>query len=194
MHEHLIANATIDPLGRHHPLVARIVRDMCIGLDNLHRHGIVHRDLKPTNVMLRMRGTDADRLPTLADDPLGDEIDEAVLIDFGIAHAFHAAGSRGATPGYAAPETLAQEPVGPAADIYSLGATIFHLLAGRPLTGDRDPTAAMLWHLQTDAIDDADVRAALAHLPSKLADTIAHACRREPDQRIALAQFRAAFA
>jgi len=190
MDEHLIYDDDADPGGAHLPIVRRVFNDICIGLDNLHRHGLVHRDLKPSNVMLRMRGTDRDPLKTIGQDPKGREIDDALLIDFGIAHEFNAPGTHGATPGYAAPEVVKDGPVGPAADIYSLGATLYHVLTGQPVTGERTDVDAFRWHASVDPDTDPDVRELSKDLPANVRDAIVGSTRRDPLQRISLDDFR----
>ncbi len=190
LQDHLVEDPAADPAREQFALVQRITRDICIGLDNLHCHGLVHRDLKPTNIMLRMHGSDRTPLKSIKDDPQGDEIDEAVLIDFGIAHEFNAAGDRGGTPGYLAPEIAAAKPVGPAADVYALGATLFHVLTRRRLCGDRPVMEALAWHRFTEPFDDRDVRAAVKKLPKPLPEILAAACRLDPDARISVAEIR----
>ncbi len=100
--------------------IVRLVRDLCDALQFIHLRGVVHMDIKPANVMVRdINGTVY-----------------PVLIDFGIA--LEAASVRedarpGAvfgTPGYAAPEQLAGEPVDARADIYSIGVLMAHALLG----------------------------------------------------------------
>jgi hypothetical protein len=87
------------------------------GLGHVHAHGIVHRDVKPANVLL-------------------DEAGHAFLTDFGIATRIGAAaltedGVVLGTAAYLAPEQVRGEPVGPAADVYSLGLVLLESLTGR---------------------------------------------------------------
>jgi len=80
-----------------------------------HEQGIIHCDIKPQNVLLDAHG-------------------QAKLADFGVANADRAPTGMivyGSAP-YIAPERLRGLPVGPAVDIYALGATLFFLLTGQP--------------------------------------------------------------
>jgi WD40 repeat protein len=96
-----------------------------------HEHGVVHRDLKPANILLT-----ADGAPKIADFGLAKRLED------GVTPATEAGLALG-TPRYMAPEQLSppaatnRPPVGPASDIYALGAILYELLTGRPLyTGD----------------------------------------------------------
>ena len=87
------------------------------GLDHVHARGLVHRDVKPANVLVGRTG-------------------RVRLTDFGIARLVDAAkvtstGMMVGTASYLAPEQVAGEPVGPAADVYSLGLTLLEALTGR---------------------------------------------------------------
>ncbi|MBI5397492.1 MAG: protein kinase [Verrucomicrobia bacterium] len=92
-----------------------IAAGVSAALLHAHKQGIVHRDIKPDNIMVRDDGC-------------------VKLMDFGIAQQLDRAGAEpgGFTPQYAAPEILRGEPVAGAADFYSLGITLYELLAGRP--------------------------------------------------------------
>jgi serine/threonine protein kinase len=89
-------------------------------LAHAHGRGIIHRDLKPGNIIIG-------------------ESDEPVLTDFGLAFDLRQAPDGAAplaagTPGYMAPEQVTgqHDRIGPATDIYSLGAVFYEMLTGRP--------------------------------------------------------------
>jgi serine/threonine protein kinase len=83
-----------------------------------HRAGVVHRDLKPANIML-------------------DDTGRPIVVDFGLARrqqdlTLTQPGDFLGTPPYMSPEQINGAEVGPAGEVYSLGATLYHLLTGRP--------------------------------------------------------------
>jgi hypothetical protein len=98
--------------------VVRYLAQVAEALDHLHRHRppVVHGDVKPANVIVTPDG-------------------KAVLVDFGISHRGHDAGGAAVaagTAGYAAPEVAGGLRPTPASDVFSLAATAFALLTGRP--------------------------------------------------------------
>jgi serine/threonine-protein kinase len=106
-----------------------LVRGAAVGIHEAHRAGIIHRDIKPSNIMVG-RSDDGELQP--------------YVMDFGLARSAQEAGSTLAgdilgTPRYMAPEQAHGDPakLDRRADIYSLGATLYHLLAGAPpIPGD----------------------------------------------------------
>ncbi len=109
---------------------ARLVETLAQAIDAAHRRGVVHRDLKPSNILL---ASDADGSVA---GPLGGAIPK--VADFGLALAqeggdrLTCTGQALGTPEYMAPEQAAGTAVGPKADVYALGALLYHLLAGQP--------------------------------------------------------------
>ena len=100
---------------------AAMVEALAKGTAEAHRLGIVHRDLKPANVLLAADGT-----PKVADFGLA----KSLAADGGLTRTESILGS----PSYMAPEQAGgrAKEVGPAADVYSLGAILYELLTGRP--------------------------------------------------------------
>jgi tetratricopeptide (TPR) repeat protein len=93
-----------------------VLRQLAEGLVFLHGAGKLHRDIKPSNVMVAENG-------------------RVVVLDFGLVTDIEAGRqeAKGAgTPRYMAPEQAAAQPIGPAADWYSVGVMLYEALAGRP--------------------------------------------------------------
>ncbi len=98
--------------------IINIGRQVCLGLRHAHERGIIHRDLKPGNLMIDREG-------------------RVKITDFGIAKSFGSAsvtseGNVVGTMDFMAPEQARGQPVTARSDIFSLGAVLYALLAGRP--------------------------------------------------------------
>lgn len=96
--------------------------DLCRAVDHAHERGIVHRDLKPSNVLV-----DASGRPCVLDFGIGKILGDD---DTGQTQA----GAIVGTPTYMSPEQARGEraPIGPASDVYALGAMLYEALAARP--------------------------------------------------------------
>ena len=112
---------------------ARLVSALADAVDHAHERGILHRDLKPANVLL-------DFPPDALSRDSVDLAEVARITDFGLAKIegqeenHTRTGAILGTPAYMSPEQAAggRVPLGPATDIYSLGAILYELLTGCP--------------------------------------------------------------
>ncbi len=117
-----------------------IVEELAHAMSSAHQAGIVHRDLKPANVLIS-RASGSSSTSTDVEN-LGQY--RPRITDFGLARKVEQesqqtqTGAIMGTPGYMAPEQArGAKRIGPAADIYSLGAILFHLVTGKPpFTGE----------------------------------------------------------
>src|SRR5262245_33194427 len=120
----VVAGVTLDRVPKtNRKRLVRLVRDAARAVDSAHRQGIVHRDLKPSNLMVG-RGAGGE--------------DHLFVLDFGLARRIDtgekvtASGIVLGTPAYMSPEQARGADVDVRSDVYSLGATMFELLAKRP--------------------------------------------------------------
>lgn len=106
------------------------------GLAHAHAHGVIHRDIKPSNLLL-----DSDDHVYIADFGVAKGLDRAGLLEEG--------GRIVGTVAYASPEQcLSDREIDGRSDLYSLGCTLFEMLAGRPpFEGENDQV--MYHHLNT---------------------------------------------
>ena len=110
--------------------VARIALRVLDALAAVHAAGLVHRDVKPANIQLCDDG-------------------RVVLTDFGISCALDdettvPAGGMAGSPAYLSPERARGDADGPASDLFSLGATLYAAVEGRPPFGTGDPFSTLM--------------------------------------------------
>lgn len=137
-------------------------------LVTLHGAGIIHRDLKPDNILLPLPGPR--------------------VIDFGISHAndLTRTSLTLGTIAFTSPEQARGEMSTEASDVYSLGATLFHLALGRPPYRDGSNTLALLAQVQRGELD-------LAGLPKELTALIRPCLAADPAERPVPAEMLARF-
>ncbi len=118
-----------------------VMADVARALTDAHRRGIIHRDVKPENILLQgVRGEASGASDSLTRDPLPLTPLRVKLCDFGLARHVQQsesmnltqAGTTVGTPFYASPEQCGGGRIDVRTDVYAMGATLYHLLAGRP--------------------------------------------------------------
>ncbi|MBI2169160.1 MAG: protein kinase [Actinobacteria bacterium] len=160
-----------DRVARNGPLTAEetatIGVQLCGALETAHRAGTLHRDVKPENVLVSSYG-------------------EAKLGDFGIATlraegTVTSAGVVTATVAHAAPEVLSGAKATEASDLYSLGSTMFALLAGKPafIEPTDETLATAVARIMTAAVPDLTEWG----VPADLARLVAWSMEKDPMRR-----------
>lgn len=168
--EHYELGSLDKRLSQHGPLgAAEVIHMGTVIADALafaHSKGVLHRDVKPQNILI---------LPG-----------SYVLADFGIARLIATAPSSGAerfSYRHASPQVLNGDPPSESDDIFSLGATMFHLLDGKPpfTTTATEPDSALAY---IERVATAEPRPLLRpDLPPGLAGVIARCLQKAPEDR-----------
>ena len=168
----LVDKGTLDDLMQLQTRIAelqvlQVGLQVASGLNAAHERGLIHRDVKPGNILFADAHT-------------------AKITDFGLALlAEQEAESRGeiwGTPYYIAPEKLNNEPEDFRSDIYSLGGTLFHAVAGRPPFEAESASLVALKHLKSRAVS---LQAFAPDVSSETAYVINRMLHKDPNQRYA---------
>jgi eukaryotic-like serine/threonine-protein kinase len=129
------------------------------------RGGLIHRDIKPGNILFNANNTPK-------------------VVDFGLSLSFdttdHFDGEIWGTPYYVAPEKLEREAETFQSDLYSLGATLFHAMSGRPPYEGEDPNAVAMMHLSGSVIS---LKAFAPDVSDHTAYAVSKAMARYPEDR-----------
>jgi hypothetical protein len=170
--ESLATKAAAGPLPPRE--AADLVKRIAEAVEFAHQQGIIHRDLKPANVLLDREGQ-----PRVTDFGLAKQTQR----DTGLTGTGQVLG----TPSYMPPEQAAgkSDQIGPAADIYSLGAILYCLLTGRPPFQAANPMDVLLQVLDQEPVPPR----LLNHSLDRDLETICLKClQKEPDRRYATTQ------
>ena len=184
-------NGTPQPVRPAAALVERLAR----AVQHAHERGIIHRDLKPANVLLSWEGEAAAEPGEKGSAGASPSLARCVprIADFGLAK--HLESNQPltrtdqilGTPQYMAPEQAVGKSrlVGPAADVYALGAILYELLSGRPpFTG---PTAVEIV-IQVLGQEPVPVKRRAPRVPADLATICMKCLEKDPGRRYASAR------
>jgi serine/threonine-protein kinase len=178
--EYLHGWSLAELVQRHGPLPAaraiHLLRQACRALHEAHSAGLVHRDVKPANIFAAR---------------LGGVCDIAKLLDFGLVR--HTAdapdlqlsqnGTFSGSPLYMAPEqgSAGREPDA-RSDIYSLGATAYYLLTGKPPFEGKTVVQVLLAHAQAPVVPPSRI---LPGIATDVEEVILRCLSKSPDERFA---------
>lgn len=147
-----------------------ILRQVAAALQRAHELGVIHRDIKPENILMTRSG-------------------EVKVADFGLSRIFAddqqplhltQSGVTMGTPLYMSPEQVEGKPIDPRTDIYSLGVTAYHLLAGEPPFRGQTPFEVALQHVQKTPLPLSELR---PDLPPELCALVHRMLAKLPDER-----------
>jgi eukaryotic-like serine/threonine-protein kinase len=171
---------------------ARLVETLAQTVAHLHVNGLIHGDLKPANILLQ---TEDGSVPTedrggTSSQPERPNLLSVVpkIADFELAQSLAGEttlpGRKGilGTPGYMAPEQAqgGGTGIGPAADIYALGAILYRLLTGRPPFREKTPKATLERVLSEEPVTPCCLN---SQLPTALEIICLRCLEREPQRR-----------
>lgn len=168
LREYLSSHGTLDP-----KLAMEVLLAVGQALDLAASAGITHRDIKPENILRSSTGV-------------------LKVADFGLARSNADAGKSSAnltqagltmgTPRYMSPEQIQGKPADSRSDLYSLGVSMYHLLAGRPPFEADDPLALAVMHLHNPP-EPLDRARGQDDLPEWLVSVVSRLMSKQPEDR-----------
>jgi len=171
------ASSRIKSEGPYHWLVAtRIIADCAAALSVAHENGIIHRDIKPDNILFSGTGV-------------------VKLVDFGLVKLVEddlhltQSGMLCGSPLYMSPEQASNTAMDARTDLYSLGATYYALLAGKPPFNGTGVPQILLAHVAQPTPDPRDVN---PEIPEACVQILLRAMAKKPEHRYASAAEMAA--
>jgi eukaryotic-like serine/threonine-protein kinase len=157
------------------PLAIAILKQVAVALQRAAEVGLVHRDIKPENILLNRKA-------------------EVKVADFGLSRYFGIEGSPPnltqsgmtlGTPLYMSPEQVQGQPADQRSDLYSLGVTAYHLLAGQPPFRGATAFEVAAQHVQNEAEPLQSLR---PDLPSELCELVHKLMAKNPENRFPTAK------
>jgi serine/threonine-protein kinase len=176
--EYLKGRSLSDLVRSHGPLppgrVIYLMRQVCAGLAEAHGLGLVHRDLKPANVFVAVRGGESDvskvldfGLVKLTRDPQAANLTSDMTIS--------------GTPLFMAPEqTVGDRSLDARADIYALGAVMYHALTGQPPFVGDNAFEIMMAHSRDPVVPPSQVN---PEVPADLERVVLRCLAKKPEER-----------
>lgn len=164
LRQYLTRHKVVEPI-----LAVSVMRQVGLALAKASEQGVIHRDIKPENIMLAPNG-------------------EVKVTDFGLARLADGKsveltqiGVAMGTPLYMSPEQAEGGLVDNRSDLYSLGITAWHMLAGRPPFEGETALSIVVQHVKTDL---PPLKAARPDLPAELCDIVQRLAAKKPADRI----------
>lgn len=164
LRQYISRHGAVEPV-----MAVNVLRQCSLALQEASETGVIHRDIKPENIMLSTKG-------------------EVKIADFGLARilerssdqALTQVGVTMGTPLYMSPEQVGGHTLDHRSDIYSLGITAYHMLAGHPPFEGENALAVAMQHVNSDAVSLRTVR---PDVPNKLIDVIEKMMSKKPENR-----------